>query len=206
MVTESIVKPEAMKMDPTSDPGDPIDESDFGRSYLFEGLSTLLMLVLVVGTFVGVWAEVLPRTLLAVVPVALVDALALGIFGGGLLFFLRRLADPSSRLVVTGEGIHDRTSLFGGPIFIDWDNVKSLYRDGPYLMVKLHNPSLVDGQVNPMQRLAFRTNRKFKGASLGIVLPGLRAPPEQVSRVLQGSLERARLQPGSQDQRLTADS
>ncbi len=86
--------------------------------------------------------------------------------------FLRRALDPSPRLVATSTGILDKTSPFGGKLFIPWGDVLSFRSWGGGVVVEVRDPAGLARHAGLGRRVELWIRRLFTRKSI-LITPTL---------------------------------
>jgi hypothetical protein len=92
-------------------------------------------------------------------------------FGGGLIYFLMRLARPRPSLVLTELGMVDNASALGGG-FIRWDEIDNVsitpFRNQQFLAIHLNDPTEFLGRQPFIKASIMRMNQGLVGTPICI--------------------------------------
>lgn len=157
---------------------------------------TILVLAVVmvlgaIGSLVGARAGLvigfLPRTV--------ASWLAIAIFAPLGFRAVSRLMDTRPRLVISDDGIVDRTGFLGGELFIPWDQVRDVRptRSGR-IAVELRDPPVVEKQAGPYRRWAMRVSRWMRYAPVEIPAIALEASARNVAAMLSARLDQRQVE------------
>ena len=111
-------------------------------------------------------------------------------FGGCALVFAWQIIDSRPRIVISDDGIVDRTLKVG---VIEWSDIRAvwLYRKSgiPFVGLDLRDPAKYVARLSPLMQRMAALNEKLEYPPLNLNLAGTMAVPEQVEVLLQREIE-----------------
>lgn len=127
----------------------------------------------------------------------LVAIASIAFFGMGLVLFVRQWLDAAPRIVVSDEGVFDRTLRVGT---IPWDDIASVallrVSGNPFLALRLYDPEKYTSQLGPVQRRLVEANRALGAEHLNVNLVAADVEPEVFAELVLKELELRRTAPG----------
>jgi hypothetical protein len=112
-------------------------------------------------------------------------------FGGGAALFIKQLLDPRPRIIISDQGLLDRTLKVDT---IEWADVRDVHlqyiRGSPFLCVDLTDSSKYTSRLSAMNRRMVALNRRLGFTELSLNLAGTDADPERLATLIRTEIAR----------------